>query len=71
MPIVAAALARDGPVPQVVGAATVVTLRDPRRGGGLGGRRLRCSRGAIRVTLWGMAAMALTAAAGSYFGAEP
>jgi hypothetical protein len=25
----------------------------------------------VRVTLWGMAAMAITARAGHYFGAEP
>ncbi len=70
LPIVAAALARDGSVPQVVGAATVVTLAILGAVAGWAGGA-SALRGAIRVTLWGMAAMALTAAAGSYFGAEP
>jgi VIT1/CCC1 family predicted Fe2+/Mn2+ transporter len=70
LPLVAAGLAAPDAIPAVVGAATVVALA------GLGALAARAGgapafRGSVRVTAWGMAAMALTAVAGHYFGAEP
>jgi VIT1/CCC1 family predicted Fe2+/Mn2+ transporter len=70
LPVATVALSPVGSVPHFVAATTVVTL------GGLGAIAAWAGgasplRGAIRVLLWGVAAMALTALAGHYFGAAP
>jgi vacuolar iron transporter family protein len=70
VPTLAVALSVHDAVPIVVAATTVVTLA------GLGAVAAWTGgasplRGAVRVTGWGMAAMALTAIAGHYFGAAP
>ncbi len=70
LPIVAAASSAPAHLAAVVGAATVATLAVlGALAAAVGGASPL--RGAVRVTVWGIAAMALTSAAGHYFGAEP
>ncbi len=70
VPVVAASLAAASAIPTAVGLTTVATLAV------LGALAAWAGgapplRGALRVTAWGVAAMAVTAAAGHYFGAAP
>jgi VIT1/CCC1 family predicted Fe2+/Mn2+ transporter len=67
LPMVVAWLSPEAMIPYAVAATTLVALA------GLGAVAARAGgapalRGAIRVTLWGMAAMAITAVAGLFFG---
>jgi VIT1/CCC1 family predicted Fe2+/Mn2+ transporter len=70
LPVATVALSPVGSVPGVVGVTTMVTLA------GLGALAAWAGgappwRGSVRVLLWGVAAMALTALAGHMFGAAP
>lgn len=70
LPIVAAALSPTEMLATVVGMATLAALAILGAvAAAVGGASP--VRGAVRVTVWGVAAMALTSAAGHYFGAEP
>jgi VIT1/CCC1 family predicted Fe2+/Mn2+ transporter len=70
LPIAAAASSSPASLPATVGTVTVAALAILGAvAAAVGGASPL--RGALRVTIWGVAAMALTSAAGHYFGAEP